>query len=143
MQDVSESEREQDAGASAARHRTWTHLPALRIGGRAQWRTRKGVRAGEAALAARAAQRLSRPRLLRLWRALIGLALLALGCALAMLSAVVFEAIWRPLPRRGVPQEVAFRLLAVAGLGFLLIVALSCMLTAAFALALAITQREW
>ena len=143
MQDVGESERDQDARASAARHRTWTHLPALRIGGRAQWRTRKGAQAGEAAPATPAAHAVSRPRLLRLWRALIGLALLALGCSLAMLSAVVFEALWRPLPRHGVPQAVAFRLLGAAGVGFLVLVALSCIVTAAFALSLAITQPEW
>jgi hypothetical protein len=143
MQDVSESEREQDAGASAARHRTWTRLPALRIGGRAQWRVRKGAHTGEATPATRAAHALSPPRLLRLWRASIGLALLALGCGLAMLSAVVFDVIWRPLPRHGVAQAVALRVLGAAGLGFLVVIALSCIVTAAFALSLAITQKEW
>jgi hypothetical protein len=143
MQDVSESDREQDAGASAAPHRTWTHLPALRIGGRAQWRVRKGAETGEAAPATRAAQAGARPRLLRVWRALIGLALLALGCGLATLSAVAFDVIWRPLPRHGVVQAVVLRVMCVAGLGFLVIVALSCIVTAAFALSLAISQKEW
>jgi hypothetical protein len=143
MQDVSESEREQDAGMSAARHRTWTQLPALRIGRRAQWRTRKVAQAGEAAPVIPAAHAVWRPRLLRLWRALIGLALLAFGCALAMFGAMVFEAIWRPLPRHGLVQAVALQVLGAAGLGFLMVVALSCIVTAAFALSLAITQQDW
>src|SRR5262245_31943749 len=79
------------------------------------------------------------PRLLRLWRALVGIVLLALAWAGILVMASVAQQLADCFPRQHPTLHLVLYLLGVVGACWISTVTLACILTGAFCLMLAFT----
>ncbi len=83
------------------------------------------------------------PRLLGLWRALVGIVLLGLSWAGLVLVAIFAGMVLPMLSARPVSPRLALYALGALGVAWIGIVALCCLVTGAFCLSLAITRANW
>ena len=83
------------------------------------------------------------PRLLGLWRALVGIVLLALSWA-GLVVVAIFASMVLPLLRaRPISPRLALYALGALGVAWIGIVALCCLVAGAFCLSLAIGRANW
>jgi hypothetical protein len=127
-----------DPDQSATRRRTWPHgLPALRLN-RISHRPAAQPRPEAAKDPPPHA-----PRYLGLLRFLIGLVLLVLAWAGALMVVLLVQTALRPAPHQRAIVHVALAILELGGGCWIGLAALACIVAGAFSLSLALTHRDW
>ncbi len=83
------------------------------------------------------------PRLLGVWRALIGIILLALSWGGLVLVAMFGGMVWPLLVSRHITPRLGLYALGAIGICWIGIVSLCCLVTGAFCLSLAVSRASW
>lgn len=138
----SSPDERQDASALAAKKpgiSTSAKIPALRLHRSAPRRARVQKRPKNPSIIAD----VHAPHLLRLWRLLIGLVLLALAWAGLVVAAILAEGIWDVVPHQHPTLHLLVYLAQAVGACWLGIMALCCIVVGAFSLTIGLTSRGW
>ncbi len=128
--------------------RRWTgsmDVPALRLGRRVasnraqqpQQNTITGVATATIAPDA------SPPRLLRLIRVLVGIAVLGVAWAGILALVMLVEALFQPLTRQHIVPHLLLDVVLIGATCLTGITVLGCLILGAFCIALAVTSRDW
>ncbi len=85
----------------------------------------------------------SPPRLLRLIRVLVGIALLGLAWAGILALVMLVEALIQPVTRQHIITHLLFDVAVIGATCLIGITVLGCLILGAFCITLAVTSRDW
>jgi hypothetical protein len=135
-----QAEPPRKAGTNGSRRGTWPHgIPALRIGNVHQ----DDVTAPSVAPRSPAPVSTHAPWYLRLLRLVVGLTLLVLAWCGALLVALLADSALQPARPNHVALDTAMSVLKMAGACWVGIATLAAIVSGAFSLSLALTNRDW